>query len=55
MLESHLHAGSQPIPADLKQLKYGVSVTDPCIGWETTEKLLRSAREKLKPVLPQRH
>jgi 3-deoxy-7-phosphoheptulonate synthase len=54
MLESHLHAGSQPIPADLKQLKYGVSVTDPCIGWETTEKLLRSAREKLKPVLAKR-
>jgi 3-deoxy-7-phosphoheptulonate synthase len=54
MLESHLHAGNQPIPADLKKLKYGVSVTDPCIGWETTEKLLRSARDKLKPVLAQR-
>ena len=54
MLESHLHAGSQPIPANLKQLKYGVSVTDPCIGWDTTEKLLREAREKLKPVLAKR-
>ena len=51
MLESHLHAGSQTIPADLSLLKYGVSVTDPCIGWETTEKLLRSARTKLKPTL----
>ena len=54
MLESHLHAGSQPIPADLKQLKYGVSVTDPCIGWDSTEKLLRSAHAKLKPVLSTR-
>jgi len=54
MLESHLHAGNQPIPADLAQLKYGVSVTDACIAWETTEKLLRMAREKLKDVLPRR-
>ena len=54
MLESHLHAGSQPIPADLSKLKYGVSVTDPCIDWATTEKLLRSARAKLKDVLPAR-
>ncbi len=37
MLESHLHPGSQPITADLK---YGVSITDACIGWETTEELL---------------
>ena len=55
MLESNLHAGNQPIPADLAQLKYGVSVTDACIGWETTEKLLRSAREKLKECLPVRY
>jgi 3-deoxy-7-phosphoheptulonate synthase len=54
MLESNLHAGSQPIPADLSKLKYGVSVTDPCMDWETTEKLLRSARAKLKEVLPAR-
>ncbi|HEX9584435.1 MAG TPA: 3-deoxy-7-phosphoheptulonate synthase [Gammaproteobacteria bacterium] len=55
MLESHLHAGNQPIPSDLSQLKYGVSVTDPCIGWETTEKLLRSAHAKLLAVLTNRH
>ena len=54
MLESNLHAGNQPIPADLSQLRYGVSVTDACIDWETTEKLLRGAREKLKDVLPGR-
>ena len=40
MLESHLKAGSQPIPKDLSQLEYGVSITDPCIDWETTEGLL---------------
>jgi len=54
MLESNLNWGNQSIPADLLQLKYGVSVTDPCIDWDTTEKLLRSAREKLKDVLPSR-
>jgi 3-deoxy-7-phosphoheptulonate synthase len=54
MLESHLHAGNQPIPADRTQLKYGVSVTDACIDWATTEKLLRAARQRLKAVLPAR-
>ncbi len=54
MLESHLHAGNQPISDDLSQLKYGVSVTDPCIGWETTETLLRDLREQLKDVLAKR-
>lgn len=47
MLESNLHAGSQSIPKDVSQLAYGVSVTDPCIDWETTERLLRQAAEKL--------
>ncbi len=54
MLESNLHAGNQSIPADLSQLKYGVSVTDACIDWATTEKLLRDSRAKLREVLPQR-
>jgi len=54
MLESHLHAGNQPIPADLAQLKYGVSVTDACIGWDTTRELLLRARAELKSVLAQR-
>jgi 3-deoxy-7-phosphoheptulonate synthase len=43
MLESHLQAGNQPIPADLTQLKYGMSVTDACIDWATTADLLRRA------------
>ena len=47
MLESNLNPGNQNLTADLKQLKYGVSITDGCIGWEETEQLLLSAHEKL--------
>ncbi len=54
MLESHLNEGSQPIPEDMSQLKYGVSVTDACMNWTTTEELLRHLRDKLKAVLPKR-
>ena len=38
MIESHLKAGNQSIPADLADLEYGVSITDGCIDWETTER-----------------
>ena len=54
MIESNLNAGNQPIPADLSQLTYGVSVTDACVDWETTERMLRDAHAKLKDVLPKR-
>jgi 3-deoxy-7-phosphoheptulonate synthase len=37
MIESNINAGNQPIPENLADLKYGVSVTDGCIDWETTE------------------
>ncbi|MCG8488301.1 MAG: 3-deoxy-7-phosphoheptulonate synthase [Chromatiales bacterium] len=47
MLESHLHADRQDIPEDLSDLQYGVSVTDACIDWQTTEQLLREAYELL--------
>ncbi len=40
MLESHLKAGNQPIPKDLSTLEYGVSITDPCMDWQSTETLL---------------
>lgn len=40
MLESNLHEGRQDIPADLSTLRYGVSVTDACIGWDETLRLL---------------
>ncbi|ATH77645.1 3-deoxy-7-phosphoheptulonate synthase [Vreelandella venusta] len=45
MLESHLFEGKQPLSPG--QLRYGVSVTDACVGWETTERLLKSAAEQL--------
>ncbi|HET6440703.1 MAG TPA: 3-deoxy-7-phosphoheptulonate synthase [Anaeromyxobacter sp.] len=54
MVESFLEEGSQPIPADARQLRYGCSVTDPCVGWGTTVEMIRSAREVLRPVLPGR-
>ena len=54
MLESNLNAGNQKIPQDLSQLKYGVSVTDACIDWATTERLLLDACERVKHVLSKR-
>ncbi len=50
MIESNLEAGNQSIPEDLSQLRYGVSITDKCLDWETTETMLRQAREKLAKV-----
>lgn len=43
MLESYLGWGSQELKHDKDKLDFGVSVTDPCIDWETTEQLLRDA------------
>ena len=47
MLESHLNAGNQSFPADKGKLQYGVSITDPCVDWQTTEQLLREAYDAL--------
>jgi 3-deoxy-7-phosphoheptulonate synthase len=54
MIESNLAAGNQPIPANLAELKYGCSVTDGCVDWPTTEKMLRDAATLLRDVLPER-
>ena len=54
MLESHLQSGNQPIPKDLSQLAYGVSVTDGCLDWETTKETISSAFERLKPCIHKR-
>jgi len=54
MLESNLRSGNQPVPKDLTTLEYGVSVTDACIDWEETERILRETRDKLKGILPER-
>jgi 3-deoxy-7-phosphoheptulonate synthase len=48
MLESNLNEGNQPLPKDLSQLKYGLSITDACINWVATEELLLSAHQRLK-------
>ncbi len=47
MLESNLNWGNQKIPENLSELKYGVSITDACIDWETTERIIQAAAEKL--------
>ncbi len=54
MIESNLAAGNQSIPEDLSQLQYGVSVTDGCIDWQSTEACVRQMRDMLKDVLPGR-
>jgi 3-deoxy-7-phosphoheptulonate synthase len=55
MVESNIGPGNQKIPKDLTELKYGVSVTDACIDWETTEKSLLDMDRKLKEALPKRN
>jgi 3-deoxy-7-phosphoheptulonate synthase len=47
MIESYLQEGSQPIPKNLAELRYGISITDACISWETTERMLRWGYETL--------
>jgi 3-deoxy-7-phosphoheptulonate synthase len=47
MVESNLGAGSQAFPQPKEQLKYGVSITDGCIDWATTEKLVRDLHAAL--------
>ncbi|MDD4931944.1 MAG: 3-deoxy-7-phosphoheptulonate synthase [Methylacidiphilaceae bacterium] len=51
MLESYLYEGNQRIPEDLTQLRYGLSVTDPCLSWETTEKMLRQSSRRIREAL----
>lgn len=51
MLESNVNAGNQPLLADRSALKYGVSITDPCIDWPTTERCLLEAADALGPAL----
>ena len=47
MIESYLHEGSQPIPKNFAELRSGVSITDACISWEMTERMLRWGFETL--------
>lgn len=54
MVESNIGWGNQSIPEDLNDLQYGVSVTDACVDWETTEKMIHGLRDKVKDALPSR-
>jgi 3-deoxy-7-phosphoheptulonate synthase len=54
MLESHIGWGSQALTADRSQLAYGVSITDACIDWPTTEKTLTELAAVLRPVMQTR-
>jgi 3-deoxy-7-phosphoheptulonate synthase len=54
MVESNIGPGNQKIPANLSDLTYGVSVTDACIDWETTEANLRDMHNRIKYVLSTR-
>jgi 3-deoxy-7-phosphoheptulonate synthase len=54
MVESNIAGGNQSIPEDLSKLKYGCSVTDPCVDWPTTALMVRKACQGLRDVLPHR-
>ena len=54
MIESNLEEGNQPIPDDLEEIRPGVSVTDACISWETTESVLRNFAKEVSVALKAR-
>ncbi len=54
MIESHINEGNQASDIPLSEMQYGVSITDACINWDTTESLLRHAHKELVPFLQDR-
>lgn len=48
MIESNLEFGCQKLTNDTSSLKYGVSITDECIGWDETVKILKALRSRLQ-------
>jgi 3-deoxy-7-phosphoheptulonate synthase len=52
MIESNLCAGNQPFPQPKDQLKYGVSITDGCVDWATTEASVRELHAALACRFP---
>ncbi|OAN17498.1 phospho-2-dehydro-3-deoxyheptonate aldolase [Photobacterium jeanii] len=55
MLESHLNEGNQSADLPREEMAYGVSITDACINWQSTESLLRHAHKELVPFLQERN
>jgi 3-deoxy-7-phosphoheptulonate synthase len=51
MIESHLKAGNQKIPTDLREMEYGKSITDACVDFETTAQMLRKLAAAVEPSL----
>lgn len=54
MVESHIGWGNQPMTEDPSDLQYGVSITDACVDWDTTEEMILSLRDKVKEPLSRR-
>ncbi len=48
MLESFLHEGAQPFPQNPADLRHGVSITDACLSWESTERMLLEGHSMLE-------
>ncbi len=51
MIESNICAGNQPFPEDPEKLRYGVSITDECLSWEQTERMLREGAAIMQKVV----
>lgn len=51
MVESNIGAGNQKLQPKLEDMQYGVSITDKCIDWETTERCLKTMNNKLQAIL----
>ena len=51
MIESFLNEGTQPFPKPVNELAYGVSITDACISWKTTERMLRQGYEEQEKLM----
>ncbi|WP_417594929.1 3-deoxy-7-phosphoheptulonate synthase [Oceanospirillum sp.] len=54
MIESNIGWGNQKMSPNRDEMEYGVSITDACIDWDTTEETLLKMAEKLRPALPER-
>ena len=54
MVESHLKGGNQKLSSNPDEMAYGVSVTDACIDWDTTEASILGMADKLRDVLKSR-
>jgi 3-deoxy-7-phosphoheptulonate synthase len=55
MAESYLQEGTQPISKNVAELRYGVSITDSCLGWEATERMLRLGQAELAKAAQRSH